>query len=322
MALHTLSRPLRAAAVALPLAGLLAACGSSSSSSAAPAAAANGKTITVTSANFAEDQLLAEMYAQALTKAGYKVNRKLNIGSREVYLKAMQNGEVDLVPDYVGTLTQVLYKQQTGHDDTADPQATGNLATTLANATTLAGKVGLVLYTPSPAADQNGFAVTQATAGRYGLTSLSDIAGKAQGKLVLGAGAECDTRPQCRPGLESKYGIQLSGPTKVFSESGGTEEFTALQRGDITLGLAFTSDGAVAADKLVVLKDDKGLATVDNIVPLIRKDKDDPTVKKTLDAVDAALTTDKLIELNRQINVDKADPATVAKQFLTSAGLL
>ena len=165
----------------------------------------------------------------------------------------------------------------------------------------------------SPAQDQNSYAVTRATADRLSLTTISDLSGKA-GELTFGGPPECQTRPQCIVGLKKVYGLDF----KAFKalDAGGPLTIAALKDGTIQVGLVFSSDGAVAANDLVVLTDDKGLTPADNIIALARTGALDDTAKGLVTAVDEALTTEKLAELNKQVGVDKADPATVAETFL------
>lgn len=300
----------------------VAACGSSKPSSSSSSTTGGGakETINITSANFSEDTLVAYMYADALKHAGYTVNTgKLNLGTREVYLKAMQNGEVDLVPDYVGSLSQQLNTDENGPNaNTSSPVASSDLAATTANATKLADKLGLVVLTPSPAADQNGYGVSQATATKDHLTSLDQISSYSSG-WTFGGPPECQTRPDCIPGLQSTYGAKF-GSFKAL-DAGGPLTLAALVNGSIQIGVVFTSDGTAAADHIVILDDPKHVAPVDNIVGLIRKDKSNPDVDAIINKVDAALTTAELRNLNEQIGVNKADPATLAQQFDSSHGL-
>jgi len=196
-------------------------------------------------------------------------------------------------------------------------EASGNLEETVAKLRTRLDEIGLTALNASPAADQNAFAVTRATADRLRLKKMSDLTPVA-GQLTLGAGPECPTRPFCQPGLEKTYGLKF----KAFRvlDSGGAKTMEALSAGDIDVGLVFSSDGAVAARNLVVLEDDKKLQTVDNLIPAIRKDVVDDDIRRVLNRVSAELTTEDLIQLNKRADVDKADPETLAKEWLTQHG--
>ncbi|HZU71305.1 MAG TPA: ABC transporter substrate-binding protein [Acidimicrobiales bacterium] len=314
-------RAVGAGLLALALGLSVAACGGSSNSpsSSSGTGASAKESIVVTSANFSEDELLADMYADVLSKAGYKVTKKLNIGTREVYLQAMEHGELDLVPDYVGSLTQVLNTDQNGPNaNTTKPLASGDLQATLGNLRPMLDKVGLVALDPSPAADQNGYGVTAATSSQDHLTSLDQLS-KYSPQFVFGGPPECQTRADCLPGLKTVYGASFKSFKAL--DAGGPLTLNALTNGDIQVGVVFTSDGAVAAKNLVVLDDPKHLAPVDNILPVMRKAKYNSAVAALINKVSAALTTDELRSLNKQIGVDKADPATVAQTFLAQHGL-
>ena len=297
-------------AVALGLATLVtAACGGDGDGTAKAS-----KTVVIGSAPFAESQIVANMYAGALQNEGYQVVVRKGLGQREIYMPALEKGGadngVDLVPEYVGTLLEFVNRNA--------GEASGNLDESVTKLRARLDPMGLTALEPSPAADQNAFAVTRATADRLRLKKLSDITPQVASNLTMGAGAECPTRPFCLPGLEKTYGLKF----KAFRvlDSGGPRTMEALTKGDIDIGLVFSSDGAVAARDLVVLEDDKKLQTVDNIVPAIRKDIVDDDMRKTLDKVSAALTTTDLIELNRRASIDKTDPEVLAREWLADHG--
>jgi osmoprotectant transport system substrate-binding protein len=178
--------------------------------------------------------------------------------------------------------------------------------------------LNITVLNPSPAADQNGFAVTKATSDKDHLAKMSDLAPFAS-KMTLGAGPECPTRPFCQPGLEKTYGLHFASFKQL--DSGGPLTKTALANGQIDVGLVFTSDGGVAAKGLVVLQDDKHLQTVDNIVPVIRNDKANSAVQSAINKLSATLTTGDLIQLNKMVDIDKADPSAVASTWLKQKGL-
>lgn len=272
------------------------------------------KTVVIGSAPFAESQIVANMYAGALQNEGYQVVVRKGLGQREIYMPALEKGGadngVDLVPEYVGTLLEFVNKNA--------GEASGNLDDSVTKLRARLDPLGITALEPSPAADQNAFAVTRATAERLRLRKLSDITPQVALGLTLGAGAECPTRPFCQPGLEKTYGLKFK--TLRVLDSGGPRTMEALTKGDIDIGLVFSSDGAVAARDLVVLEDDKKLQTVDNIVPAIRKDIVDDDIRDTLDKVSAALTTTDLIELNRRASVDKTDPEVLAREWLANNG--
>jgi osmoprotectant transport system substrate-binding protein len=272
------------------------------------------KTVVIGSAAFSENIIVANMYAGALQEEGYQVVVRKGLGQREIYMPALEKGGkdngVDLVPEYVGTLLEFVNKNA--------GEASGNLDESVTKLRSRLDPLDLTVLEPSPAADQNAFAVTRATADRLKLKKLSDITPAVASTLTLGAGAECPTRPFCQPGLEKTYGLKFK--TLRVLDSGGPKTMEALTKGDIDIGLVFSSDGSVAERNLVVLEDDKKLQTVDNIVPAIRKDIVDDDIRDTLDKVSAALTTAELIQLNKRADIDKADPETLAKEWLQQHG--
>ena len=265
--------------------------------------------VTVGSTDFAEQSIVAEMYAQCLEAAGFDVDTRLNIGAREIVLPALENGDIDLYPEYVGTLLTFL-----------GGQPSPDLDATLADLQPLVAERGFTLLEASEAEDKNGFAVTQETADQYQLTTLSSLAPVA-GELTFGAGPECPERPLCLIGLRDTYGIEFAEVEQL--DSGGPFTHEALERGDIDVGLVFTSDGAVAARGFVLLEDDKNLQPVENIVPAIRTDAVTPEAEALLNAISAALTTEELSELNALVaEPERRDPDEVATMWLEENGFL
>jgi len=197
--------------------------------------------IVVGAANFSESQTLAAIYADVLKAAGFSASVK-TVGNRELYEPALEKGELSVVPEYVGTLTEFLNKKQNGPN--ATPKASGDLSATVQALTQLGQKAGLTFGTPAAAADQNTFAVTKAFADKNGLKTLSDVAAKCNGgPLVLGGPPECKTRPFCEPGLEKTYGIKFTGFQSL--DAGGPLTKTAIRTGKVQIGLVFSSDAAL-----------------------------------------------------------------------------
>lgn len=295
---------------------LTAACGSDDS----PGSGTTDKgKLTVGSADFGESTIIASMYSQALKHAGYTVTEKFKIGSREAYIKSIEGGEIDVVPEYIGTLTEFYNAEFNGPNaPTEKPLATTEVDTTFANLKTLVAKKSLVVLTPSKAADQNAFAVKKEYADTNQLVKMSDLT-KLNGNLILGAGPECEKRQFCLLGLQQTYGLKFKEVKKL--DSGGPKTLAALADGSINVGLVFSSDGAVAAQNLVVLEDDKKLQSTDNITALLRSSVP-AEAQGVIDKVDQALTTEKLQELNKRFTVDKEDAKDLAEQFLKDAGLI
>ena len=200
-----------------------------------------GTSVTIGAADFAESATLGTIYGEVLESAGFDVT-VTTIGNREAYLPALlQGSQVQVVPEYVGTLTEFLNKQVNGAD--AEAVASGDLDATVTALTSLGEETGLAFGEPSPAQDQNAFAVTKAFADEHGVTTLSEL-GEMCGGLVLGGPPECTERPFCQPGLEETYGLSFAEFRSL--DAGGPLTKAALQNGEITLGLVFSSDGALS----------------------------------------------------------------------------
>ena len=291
---------------------VVAACGSGDDDSTESGAGdGGGKSVTIASANFSENVILANMYAKALEAKGYKVTDKFNLGNRELIYTALEKGQVDIVPEYVGTALEFLNKGK--GEATSDAEET-------------AGKLrdefdakGVSVLDVSEAADQNAFAVTKATADKYSLKSLSDLA-KVSKDLTMGGPPECPDRPFCIPGLKDTYGIEFKDFKSL--DAGGPKTKSALEAGDIDVGLVFSSDGAVAAKNFVILEDDKGLQTADNIVPIVRTKVLDDTIESVLNDISSQLTTEDLQSLNKRADIDKEDPDALAEEWLKDNGFL
>jgi len=319
------TRLTRRASVLTAVAGaalLLAGCGSSttstSSSGAAGTTAPTAKGAVVVGAfGFGESKILANVYADVLKKAGYDASVK-ELTNREVVEPALEKGDVQVVPEYLSTLTEFLNAKVNGANPPA--KASGDVEKTLAALTALATPLGLTPLTPSAAADQNAFAVPAEFATAHNLTTLSDLATYSKTNAVrLGGPPECPKRPFCRPGLQTTYGAVFSSFTSL--DAGGPLTKQALKQGKIDVGLVFSSDGGVASFSLTVLTDDKMLQNADNIVPVVKTDIVSAELTAALNGVSAAMTTADLVALNKSVDIDRKDPATVAMEWLTSKGL-
>ena len=267
--------------------------------------------ITVGSTNFDEQELVAEMYALALEDAGYTVERRYQLGSREVVLPALTSGEIDVYPEYVGTALEFL--NEGAGEATGDTEASTELLRERF------AEQGVDVLEPSDAQDKNGLVVRQETADTYGLSTVSDLADVA-GDLTLGGPPECPERPLCIPGYESAYGVTFGDFRSL--DAGGPVTIEALSAGEIDVALLFTTDGVIAANDWVLLDDDQDLQPAENIVPVIRSEANTDAATEALDAVSAVLTTENVTEMIRQLRVDLADPAEVAETFLTDQGAL
>lgn len=298
-------------ALALALALVLGACGSGKSAL-APAGGGTSSpgSITIGSANFPESALLADIYAGALKAKGVKVSTKLNIGGREVYIPALQDGSIDLVSEYTGVLLDYFTKNKLRPGSPGPEQIYSDLAGAL--------PAGLAVLQKSPAQDVDTLAVTKATADKFHLTSISDLASHAK-DMTLGAAPEWAGRQEGILGLKSVYGLTFK--TFKHLDAGGPLTIGALKNGDIDVGNIFSTDSSLKTDNFVALTDPKHLFTAENVVPLIRKSKDNTTVTATLNAVSGALTTQNLTAALAQVQVNKTNPEQVAAQFLKQHGL-
>ena len=271
-----------------------------------------GATLTVGSFDFAESQLLAEMYSQALEAHGYRVDRAFDLGSREFVIPALAAGLIDFVPEYAGTALQF-----------ASLGATSPQATVDATHDALAGAVrphGLAVLAPAPAQNVNAFAVTRETAQRYALHDVSDLEGFAPG-FVLGGPPECPTRAFCLLGLEETYGLAFK--EFVPLDAGGPLTRAALERGVIDVAVLFSTDPAI--DDLVELADDRGLQPAENVTPLVRRSVvrgSGAQLVEVVDSVSKRLTTQTLRALNGALAADGSTVASVAARWLNSVGIV
>lgn len=267
--------------------------------------------LVVGSTNFDEQELVAEMYALALEQAGFDVERRYQLGSREVVLPALEAGEIDVYPEYVGTALEFL--TDGAGEATADTEATTEL---LREAF---AERGVDVLEPAEAQDKNALVVTPETAEEHGLEAVSDLADVAD-QLVLGGPPECPERPLCLPGYEETYGLDFAEFRAL--DAGGPITAEALEQGEIDVALLFTTDGVIAANDWVLLEDDEGLQPAENIVPVIRAEVNDDAATAALDSVSEVLTTEAVTEMIRRIRLDAEDPADVAHEFLVDEGVL
>jgi osmoprotectant transport system substrate-binding protein len=259
---------------------------------------------------FTENRLVAEMYAQVLERAGYRVERQFDLPSREISQNALESGQIDLKPEYLSSLLLFLDPNAQASDDPADvARQDGEL---------LRPK-GITVLEPSPANDTNEFVANAQTARRFGLTTVSSLV-PAAGRLVFGGPAECAQRPLCILGLHRVYGILFDDFQPL--DAGGPKTVSALKDDDVQVGLLFSTDPSIEENGFVPLVDDKHLQNAENITPVIRSDKLDDDVRGLLDAVSARLSTENVTELIGRVVNDGQDVATVARQFLTANGLV
>lgn len=274
-------------------------------------ASGDNDTITVGSANFPESELLAEMYAQVLEAQGVDVKRSFNIGAREVYLQALEDGSIDLLPEYNGALLAALSEDGAPEGVTSPDDVYDALQDVLPE--------GIVSLPQSDAEDKDTLSVTSETADEYDLETIEDLEPVAD-QLRIAAGPEFAERIQGIKGLESEYGLTFK--EFVPLDAGGPLTLAALTDGDVEVANIFSTDSAIETNDLVTLEDTKQLFLSENILPIVREDKSDDTVEDALNSVSEALTTENLTEYLAKVQVDKQDSASVAKEFLTEYDLL
>ncbi|MFF9424976.1 ABC transporter substrate-binding protein [Streptomyces sp. NPDC014746] len=273
--------------------------------------------LVVGSAGFTESDLLAQMYALLLQEAGYRT-RILSVTNRELYEPALENGQIDVVPEYAATFADWLNAKVNGAD--APTVGSPDLTATMKALRALAEPRGLTVLDPGRAVDQNAFAVAADYAAEHRLKTLGDL-GAARLPVRLAAGDECVQRPYCAPGLKKVYGIDVTAvdPKGV----GTTQAKQAVQSGQDQLVLTTTTDATLDAFGLVLLTDDKHLQNADFIVPVVNRARaGSPAVTRALARLAAVLTTADLAHLNEQVDSWRRLPEDVARAYLTDKGLL
>ncbi|MDN3309812.1 ABC transporter substrate-binding protein [Microbacterium oryzae] len=301
------TRSVLAAAFASVAVLALAGCGSSDPlEDDAPAAEETGSAsdaIVVGSQAYYSNEIIAEIYAQALEGAGYEVERSFNIGQRDAYLPSLENGEIDLFPEYSGSLLQQAY----------DPETEARTADDVYAALVEALPEGLTALEQSTASDQDSYTVTAAFAEENDLQAIGDLA-DVDTPLTLGGPAELEERPYGPDGVKDVYGVDVA-----FSATGDTtvEELAA---GTIQVGNVFTADPRIETEDLVPLDDPEGLFLAANVVPIASTDVADE-IAEVIDPVSAALTPEGLVSLNVQSTEEQRSPEDIAADWLAENGL-
>ena len=268
------------------------------------------KSVTVGSADFTESKIIAEIYAQALEANGFAIARQFGIGSRETYIPALRDHSIDLIPEYTGNLLSYF-----------DPASTVTKPDQVELALLRALPGDLSMLVPSPAADVDTVAVTEATASKWNLTTIGDLA-QYSGQVKFAAPSELLTRAEGLPGLKANYGLDIS-PDKfvAISDGGGPATVRALVDGTVTAANIFSTSPAIPQNNLVVLEDPKNNFPAGNVVPLVSSQKMSDEIKTVLDAVSAKLTTDALIEMNSAVSGNGGiDPDEAAGNWLRDNG--
>jgi osmoprotectant transport system substrate-binding protein len=259
--------------------------------------------IQLASFDFAESEVLGELYGQALRQHGFPVEQVTQLGAREVVEPALEQGKVDMVPEYLGSALTFLNDR--GLAATADPGLTH------ARLEQAFAPRGVSVLASAPAENRNGFVVSGDLARRSSLARLSDLS-RLAGRLTLGGPPECPQRPLCLKGLEDRYGLRFARfeamPSRAVTAA-------ALETGEIQVGMIDTTDPHLIEDDLVLLVDDRRLQPAENIVPVLRREVLDaygPRLVRLLNAVSARLTTGELTRLNLEVAKGRPAPDAVA----------
>jgi osmoprotectant transport system substrate-binding protein len=294
-------------AVVVGAAVALSGCASSNPLATEPSTSGGGQLI-VGSQDYYSNEVIAEIYAQALEDAGYSVQRDFRIGQREVYLPEIEAGKIDVFPEYIGSLDQALNKSAKG----GTPEAVYQDLTSVLPA-------GLKVLKPAGAADQNSWTVTEAFAKKYNLTDIASLKNVTE-PIIVGGNSELETRPYGPAALKEKYGISTAG-FKAVEDSGGPLTVKALVDNEIQLANIYTADPNIKSNHLVALADPDGLFFPDNVAPVVSK-KVDAKAAAVLEAVDAKLSQSVLVELNSQSVNEKKSAKDIAKAWLAETGIV
>lgn len=295
-------------AVAIGAMVALAGCASSDPlSSGDSSASSDGDTLVIGSQQYYSNEIIAELYAQALEAKGYTVDRQYQIGQREVYLPELESGKIDVFPEYTGNLLQYYDKEETAK---SPEEVEAALAEALPD--------GLTALKAAEASDQDSYNVTKEFSEENDITSLADLKDYS-GTLTLGAPPENAERPYGPPGLKSIYGVDVT--STPIDDGGGPLTVKALTDGSVQLADIYTASPLIAENDLVTLDDPENMILPQNVVPIV-SDKVDSDAQDVIDSVDAILSPSDLQELNSKSQTDKESSATIAKDYLTEKGLL
>ena len=297
---HTRRTRLAVATAAVAVLALTA-CSSEDPLAAGEDGGGGGDTIVIGSQDYYSNEIIAEIYAQALEGEGYEVDRQFRIGQREAYLPEIEGGDLDLFPEYSGPLLQYW-----------EPDTEARLAEDVYAALTEATPEGLRVLDQSPATDQDSYVVTREFAEKWGLETIDDLA-KVTEPLTLGANSEGENRPNGPKGLARAYGVEV-GFTPI-EDGGGPLTVKALKDGDIQLAIIYTADPSIKENDLVTLEDTKGLFLASHVVPLASDDVDEDAAA-VIDEVSAAMSAEDLVDLNSRSVEEELPAATLAEDWL------
>ena len=266
-----------------------------------------GGAIAIGSQAYYSNEIIAELFAQALEAEGLTVDRQYQIGQREVYMPELESGALDVLPEYLGNLLQ--------HYDSEAASATPEeVHSALAEAL----PDGLRVLDFAEATDQDSYTTTADFASANSLTAIGDLAGVDE-DLKIAANSEFEVRPYGPDGAKEVYGVDVS--VVPVEDSGGPLTVQALVDGDVQLADIYTSDPAIAENDLVVLEDPESMILPQNVVPVV-SEKIDEAAADAIDAVLAELSADDLVELNRRSTVEQQSSADIASAWLSEKGLV
>lgn len=301
---------LRVLATTAVLAVGLAACGGDSGTGAGgtgndPAGGGGAKgTLKIGAFGFPESQLLANIYAKALTKAGWSAS-VLQLEQRPTVQPALQKGDVDIVPEYVSSMLNFYSPRASTADD----------ASNLSKLKAAADAKGVTVYTASPATDNFAFVVSKDFSDQNKVTSLSEMATYSAGQAIdFGGTTECKENPQCYKGLTDQYKIKFGEYKTIVLSSQAAAD--GLLKNTYQLAVFNSSDGVLSVNPLVVLKDDKGLNPNDYIIPAVNKAKSTPELESTMNTLSAKITQDELNRMNKETQNDRKSIDKVAQDFV------
>jgi glycine betaine/choline ABC-type transport system substrate-binding protein len=274
-----------------------------------------GVQVTVGSKNFTEQYILGEIYAQALEAAGYDVKTDLNLGSEQVALKALENGEISGYPEYTSTALTSFFKF-------APEDVPGDAQQEFEETTDDFDKLGLQAFPPTPFSSANAVGLLTETADDLGVSTISDLEGKTQ-DLTLAGSPECRERIDCLLGLQQNYGLEFGKFTPVDISL----RYEVLDKGDADLSILFTTDAQLFTDpdKYTILEDDKAVLPAGNVMFVADKspvEEAGPDFGATIEKVQENLSLDVMQELNARVDVDKEEPSAVAEQYLKASGYI
>ncbi|GAT74640.1 ABC transporter substrate-binding protein [Microbacterium hydrocarbonoxydans] len=298
------SRLALAGAAALATALVLAGCASSNPLDApSDEPEAGGDTIVIGSQAYYSNEIIAEIYAQALEDAGFTVERKFSIGQRDAYMPDVESGDIDLFPEYTGNLLEYL-------DDSATATSPDDVYAALQDAL----PEGLTALDYAEASDQDTYTVLQSYADEHGLTSIADLS-KAPAPVTIGAAPEFEQRPYGPAAAKEVYGVDLA-----FSATGPTT-LESLLAGEIQVADIYSADPAFQTEDIVALEDPENIILASNVVPIASSDVADE-IADVINAISAKLTAEGLVALNVQSTVDEKSATDIAKAWLEENGLL